>query len=78
MPTASMRLNEESAVEDTMEPDQPAIAGIRALLKLTAGAGERLPEEWKIVGRRIEVVHDTAVSHDTEPAGAPRLDAPDE
>lgn len=61
-----------------MELDQPAIAGMRALLKLPADSGERFPEEWKIVGGRVDVVHTTPVSHDVEPAGAPRLDVSNE
>jgi hypothetical protein len=61
-----------------MESDQPAIAGTRMLLKLPAESGARFPEEWRIVARRVEVVHATSVSHEIEPAGAPRLDAPHE
>ncbi|TMI89342.1 MAG: hypothetical protein E6H00_10120 [Bacillati bacterium ANGP1] len=56
-----------------MEPDPPVIAWTRRLLKLPPASGERFPEEWKIVARRIEVVHTLPVSRDTEPAGAPRL-----
>ncbi len=61
-----------------MEPDQPAIAQIRTLLNLSAEPGERLPEEWKVVARRVELVHKLPVSHDIDPAGAPRLDVPHE
>ena len=56
-----------------MESDRPITAGTRALLRLPATSGERFPEEWKIVARRIEAVQTHPVSHDTEPAGAPRL-----
>lgn len=61
-----------------MEPEQAAIARTRMLLKLPAESGARFPEEWKIVARRVDVVHATLVSHDIEPAGAPRLDVPHE
>ncbi len=57
---------------------QAAIAWTRTLLKLPAEPGQRFPEEWKIVERRVETVHRTPVSHEIEPAGAPRLDVPDE
>jgi hypothetical protein len=59
-----------------MDPDRSVIAWTRALLGLPAEAGERFSEEWTAVARRIEIVHGLRVSHDTEPAGAPRLDAP--
>ncbi len=61
-----------------MEPEGPVIIWTRSLLRLPAATGERFAEEWKSVRRRVEVVHATAASHDVEPAGAPRLDAPDE
>lgn len=61
-----------------MKPDQPVIAAIRALLRLPPEPGERLPEEWEVVVRRIALVHNVPVSHDIEPAGAPRLDVPHE
>ncbi len=61
-----------------MASDQPAIAPIRTLLHLSAGTGERLHEEWQVVVRRVEIIHNLAVSHDVEPAGAPRLDVPHE
>lgn len=57
-----------------MESDQPVIAPIRTLLHLSAGSGERLREEWQVVVRRVEIIHNLAVSHDVDPAGAPRLD----
>lgn len=57
-----------------MPLDQAAIAWIHELLKLPAACGPRFPEEWNIVARRVEAVHETPVSHETEPAGAPRLD----
>ncbi len=61
----------------SMEPEGPGITWIRALLRLAAPTGERFAEELKILRRRIEIVHQAGVSHDVEPAGAPRLDAPD-
>ena len=61
-----------------MESDRAAILWTRALLGLSAPLGERFAEEWKIVKRRVEVVHQAVVSHDAEPAGAPRLDVADE
>ena len=57
-----------------MEPDRSVMGSTRLLLKLPAEAGERFAEEWKIVARRIELVHAFPVSHDTEPAGSPRLE----
>ena len=59
-----------------MEPDQPVITSIRTLLRLSAESGERLPEEWRVVARRVEIIHNLPVSHDVEPAGAPRLHVP--
>ena len=61
-----------------MAPNQAAIAWTRTLLELSAGSGDRFQEEWKIVERRVDTVHRTPVSHEIEPAGAPRLDVPDE
>jgi len=61
-----------------MAPHQAAIAWTRILLELPAGSGDRFQEEWKIVERRVDTVHRTPVSHEIEPAGAPRLDVPDE
>jgi hypothetical protein len=61
-----------------MEPDRSVAGWIRSLLKLPAEVGERFAEEWKTVARRIERVHTVPVSHDTEPAGAPRLERPGE
>lgn len=57
---------------------EPVIARVRALLRLSAESGDRLPEEWTVVARRVGIIHDAAVSHDVEPAGAPRLDIPHE
>ncbi|HLW60241.1 MAG TPA: hypothetical protein VKV57_10025 [bacterium] len=57
-----------------MEPDRSVVGWTRTLLKLPAEVGERFAEEWKIVARRIELVHAVPVSHDIEPAGAPRLE----
>lgn len=61
-----------------METDQDVIAPIRTLLNLPAEPGARLPEEWKVVVRRVAIVHSAPVSHDIDPAGAPRLDVPHE
>jgi len=60
-----------------MEPEGPGVTWIRALLRLSVPTGERFAEEMKVVRRRMEVVHAAAVPYDVEPAGAPRLDAPD-
>ncbi len=60
-----------------MEPES-AIAATRALLNLPPETGERFADEWKIVRRRIEIVHRVSLPRDTEPAGAPRLAASDE
>ncbi len=57
---------------------EPAVASIRALLNLPPETGERFPEEWKIVRRRIEIVHSVSLPRDTEPAGAPRFGTADE
>lgn len=59
-----------------MEPDPAVITWTRSLLKLPTASGERFPDEWKIVARRVEVVHALPVPRDTEPAGAPRLAPP--
>ena len=59
-----------------MESDHAAIANSRALLKLPGEPGPGFAEEWATVRRQVEVVSDALVSHDTEPAGAPRLDVP--
>ncbi len=56
-----------------MDPDRVAVEWVRALLDLPDEIGGRFSEEWKIVRRRIEVVHNVALPHETEPAGAPRL-----
>lgn len=61
-----------------MASHQAAVAWTRTLLELPAGSGERFPEEWQIIERRVDIVHRTPVSHEIEPAGAPRLDVPDE
>jgi hypothetical protein len=59
-----------------MESDHPVIAPIRKLLRLSPASGERLPEEWQTVARRVEIIHALPVSHDVDPAGAPRLHVP--
>jgi hypothetical protein len=51
------------------------VALVRALLNLPAETGERFADEWKIVRRRIEIVHGASIPRETEPAGAPRLAA---
>jgi hypothetical protein len=61
-----------------MEPHPAAIAWTRTLLTLPGDSGQRFAEEWKIVERRVETVHGTPVSHEIEPARAPRLEVPDE
>ena len=61
-----------------MDTNQPAILSARTLLRLPVDSGRRFPEEWEITARRMAVVHGAAVAHDTEPAGAPRLDTPDD
>jgi hypothetical protein len=61
-----------------MEPDRLVVAWTRALLRLPADTGERFPDEWAEVRRRIEYVHSFPVPHDAEPAGGPRLESPDE
>ena len=61
-----------------MKPEGSAVAWMRALLNLAPDTGERFPEEWAVIERRIESVHSLPVPHDAEPAGAPRLERPDE
>jgi hypothetical protein len=61
-----------------MGTDQASIAWTRTVLRLPAESGQRFPEEWTIVERRVETVHGTPVSFEIEPAGAPRLEVPDE
>ncbi|GEM_PF-4615225 len=56
-----------------MDRDRPVVAWTRALLALPAESGAQLAEEWAIVRRRIEAVHDVPVAFEVEPAGAPRL-----
>ncbi len=53
-----------------MDLEQSAVAWTRALLGLSAQSGERFPEEWKLVQRRLEVVHGAAIPRETEPAVA--------
>jgi hypothetical protein len=60
-----------------MDPDRASVASTRELLRLPQESGDRFAEEWMVVRRRIEVVHGVPVSHETEPAGAPRLRAAD-
>lgn len=61
-----------------MESDQSVIAPIRTLLNLPHEPGERLAEEWKVVAQRVAAIHRIPISHDVDPAGAPRLDVPHE
>jgi hypothetical protein len=60
-----------------MNPDQPAIAWTRTLLRLPQESGVRFSEEWTIVRHRIEIVHAVSLPRETEPAVAPRLDQSD-
>jgi len=53
-----------------MDPEQSVVAWTHALLGLPAESGGRFPEEWKIVQRRIVVVHGAAIPRETEPAVA--------
>ena len=57
-----------------MELDRPVISWTRALVGLPADSGERFPDEWTEVRRRVEAVHGHPVARETEPAGAPRLE----
>lgn len=57
-----------------MERRDPSVTWMRDLIGLAHECGERFDEEWSIVRRRIETVHGVPVSHETEPAGSPRLD----
>jgi len=56
-----------------MDLDPSVVAWTRALLTLPAERGVHFAEEWDAVKRRIEAVHRAPVTHETEPAGAPRL-----
>jgi hypothetical protein len=58
-----------------MEAESPATAWVRVLLELPDESGERFPEEWTAVRRRIEIIHRWPVPFDTEPAVAPRPEA---
>ncbi len=60
---------------DLMEPDQTAVAWTRTLLALPHTSGERFAEEWKVVRRRIELVHRVSLPRETDPAVSPRLDS---
>jgi hypothetical protein len=46
-------------------------------LRLPPDRGGRFAEEWAVVRRRIAVVHAADISHEVEPAGAPRLARPE-
>ncbi|HYM68735.1 MAG TPA: hypothetical protein VEZ44_04000 [bacterium] len=56
-----------------MERDTSALAWTRALLTLPTETGRDFDDELEAIRRRIKAVHDAPVTHDTEPAGAPRL-----
>jgi hypothetical protein len=56
-----------------MDSGWAAVESVRALLDLPTESGERFSEEWKIVRRRIDIVHGVTLPRETEPAGAPRL-----
>lgn len=56
-----------------MDPERPDVAWTRALLDLPEDGGERFPDEWASVRRRIEMIHSLSLPYETEPAGAPRL-----
>jgi len=60
-----------------MERDASPSTGMRALLALPDERGALFDEEMARTRRRIDAVHRAAVSHDTEPAGAPRLQPSD-
>jgi hypothetical protein len=51
---------------------------MRALLALPDGRGALFDEEMERTRARIERLHRIAVSHNTAPAGAPRLGPPDD
>ncbi len=61
-----------------MERDAAARARLEILLGVPADLGRHFETEMETVRRRIEAVHRAPVSHDVEPAGAPRLRRPDE
>ncbi len=56
-----------------MDRDISPVAAMRTLLALPDERGALFDEEMARTRRRIDAVHRAAVSHDTEPAGAPRL-----
>lgn len=59
---------------DLTDADQAAVAWTRALLALSHTSGERFAEEWKVVRRRIELLHRVSLARETDPAVSPRLD----
>ena len=61
-----------------MDPDRSGTAWLRTLLALPRERGDRFPEEWTTVRRRIEVVHAATLPRETPPAVAPRLRGSDE
>jgi hypothetical protein len=61
-----------------MEPDRLVVTWTRTLLRLPAETGERFPDEWAAVRRRIESVHSLSIPYDAEPAGGPRLESLDD
>ena len=56
-----------------MEREGANPASVRALQGITGDTGPPNKNKNDVVRRRIEKVHRHAVSHDTEPAGAPLL-----
>ncbi len=60
-----------------MERDAAPNTSMRTLLNLPDARGALFDEEMERTRRRIEAVHRAPVSHETEPAGAPRLQPPD-
>jgi len=58
-----------------METESSATAWVHALLDLPDAAGERFPEEWTAVRRRIEIIQRWPVPFDIEPAVALRLES---
>ncbi len=56
-----------------MERDAAARAWLEILLRVRADAGRYFEAEMEATRRRIEAVHRAPVTHDVEPAGAPRL-----
>ncbi|HLN13172.1 MAG TPA: hypothetical protein VK587_08275 [bacterium] len=56
-----------------MDRDTSRVVELRTLLALPDERGALFDDEMARTRRRIDAVHRAAVSHNTEPAGAPRL-----